>query len=203
MVRMVRLQSVMVDRYIDKGMKSIYLFQKEICSDHLFKYPCKDPNSKHLERRTVAIYDSSFVIQPEWFTEYGAHIVVNPSDEEMAKAKIAVIMPNYGKEYYEVLDYYVNHLQKLILSMKDKHNFKHIIVVLPPKSDEFSTELPRMAHYAVYGLIKGLGRMYAKNSLYVNGVILNEEEPLKFLKERVIYLASDNSCNTVGQVFKL
>lgn len=193
----------MVDRFIDKRMKSIYLFQKETCLDHLFKYPCKDPNGKHLERRTVAIYDSGSVIQPEWFTEYGAEVIFNPSDDEMTKAKIAVVMPNYGKDYYEVLDYYVHHLQKLVRSMKDKHNFKHIIVVLPPKSDEYSTELPRMAHYAVYGLIKGLGKMYAQYSLFVNGIILNDEDPLKYLQDRLLYLASDNSCNTVGQIFKL
>ena len=193
----------MEDRFIDKRMKSIYLFQKETCRDHLFKYPCKDPNGKHLERRTVAIYDSGSVIRPEWFTEHGAQVVVNPSDEDMTKAKIAVVMPNYGKDYYEVLDYYVHHLQKLVRSMKDKHNFKHIIVVLPPKSDEYSSELSRMAHYAVYGLVKGLGKTYAKNSLFVNGIILNEKGPLMFLQERLVYLASDNSCNTVGQIFKL
>lgn len=193
----------MAGKFTDSRMKSIYFFQKETCSDNLFKYPCKDPNDKHLERRTVAIYDNGSVIKPEWFTEYGARVVVNPSDDEMAKAKIAVLMPNFGKDYYGVLDYYVRHLQKLVRSMKDKHNFKHIIVVLPPKSDEYCTELSRMAHYAVYGLTKGLGKTYAKKSLFVNGIILNEEDPRKFLQERLVYLASDNSCNTVGQVFKL
>lgn len=193
----------MVVRFIDKSMKSIYFFQKDTCRDHLFEYPCKDPNSKHLGKRTVAIYDSGSVVKPEWFTEYGAEVITNPSDEDMIKAKIAVLMPNYGKDYYEVVDYYVLHLQKLVRSMKNKHNFKHIIVVLPPKSDEYSTELTRMAHYAVFGLIKGLGKIYAKNSLFVNGIILCAEDSLKFLQERLVYLASDNSCNTVGQIFKL
>ncbi len=190
-------------RFIDKNMKSLYLFQKDYCSDDLFHYPCKDPNGQHLGKRTVAIYDKESVIDPKWFREYGADVVVNPSDDEMTKAKIAVLMPNYGQDYYEVLDYYINHLQKLVRIMKDKHNYKHIIVVLPPKSDEYSTELPRMAHYAVFGLIKGLGKTYAKNNLFVNGIILNSSDPLKNLRERVLYLASDNSCNTVGQVFVL
>ncbi len=185
-------------------MKSIYLYQKEYCTDDLFKYPCKDPNGKHLERRTVAIYDNNSMIDSDWFKDCGAaDVLINPSDDEMTKAKIAVLMPNDGKDYYEVLDYYIHTLQKLVRSMKSKHNFKHIIVVLPPKSDEYSIELPRMAHYAVYGLIKGLGKMFAQNSLFVNGIILNDKNPLKYLKERIIYLASDNSCNTVGQVFKL
>ena len=192
----------MGDRFIDKRMRNIFI-QLDTCSNHLFKYPCKDPNGKHLEKRTVAIYGSDSVVQPGWFTEYGAEVIVNPSDEEMNKAKIAVLMPNYGQDYYEVLDYYVHHLQKLVRSMKDMHNFKHIIVVLPARSDEYSTELPRMAYYAVYGLIKGLGKTYAKNSLFINGIILNEEDPQKFLKDRVVYLSSDNSCNMVGQIFKL
>ena len=167
-------------------------------------YPCKDPNGKHLERRIVAIYDKNSIIAPDWFKDCGAaDILINPSDEEMAKAKVAVVMPDDGKDYYEVLDYYIHILQKLVRSMKSKHNFKHIVVVLPPKSDEYSSELVRMAHYSVYGLIKGLGKMYAQHCLFVNGIILNDEDPLKYLKERVIYLASDNSCNTVGQVFKL
>lgn len=192
------------DKFIDKCMKNIYLYQKEYCPDDLFKYPCKDPNGEHLERRSVVIYDKNSIIDAVWFKDCGAaDVIINPSDEEMAKAKIAVVMPNDGKDYYDVLDYYIHTLQKLVLSMKSKHNFKHMIVVLPPKSDEHSIELPRMAYYAVYGLIKGLGKMYAQNCLYVNGIILNDEDPLRFLRERIIYLASDNSCNTVGQVFKL
>lgn len=183
-------------------MRSLF-FKKESCSDHLFRYPCKDPNSRHLEKRTVAVYDSSSIVKAEWFIECGAEVLINPSDDDMSKAKIAVVMPNNAKGYYEVLDYYIQTLQKLVNSMKLKHNFKHIIVVLPAKSDEYSTDLSQMAHYAVYGLIKGLGKIYAPFSLIVNGIILNEEENVKFLQDRVVYLASDNSCNTIGQVFKL
>lgn len=184
-------------------MKNIYLLKEESCRDYLFRYPCKDANSNHLAKRIVAIYDNNNIVKAEWFVKYGAEVIVNPSDEEMSKAKIAIVMPNYGNSYYDVLDYYVQHLQKLARSMKLKHNFKHIIVVLPPKSDEYDTELPRMAHYAIYGLIKGLGKMYAQYSLFVNGIILNDENPLKYLQDRLLYLASDNSCNTVGQIFKL
>ena len=183
-------------------MRSLFV-KNESCSDHLFKYPCKDPNSRYLAKRTVVVYDNSSIVKAEWFTELGAEVLINPSDDEMSKAKIAVVMPNNGNGYYEVLDYYIQTLQKLVSSMKSKHNFKHIIVVLPAKSDEYSTELSHMAHYAVYGLVKGLGKTYAKNSLFINGIILNEKDPLKFLQERLVYLASDNSCNTVGQIFKL
>ena len=190
-------------RFTDKFMKSVYFYRKESCSNQLFQYPCKEPNSRHLEKRTVAIFDTTGIVQKEWFSDYGANVLVNPSDEELKKAKIAVVMPNNGTSYYDVLDYYVQLLQKLIRFLKAKHNFKHIIVVLPPKSDECCTELPRMAHYSIYGLIKGLGKTYAANSLFVNGIILNSEDPLKFLQDRMIYLASDNSCNTVGQIFKL
>lgn len=184
-------------------MRNIYFCQVKTCSDRLFGYPCKDPNSHYLEKRMVVVYDNSSILKTDWFLEYGAEVAFNPSDEMMTNAKIAIVMPNNGHDYYEVLDYYIHLLQKLVRSMKSKHNFKHIVVVLPPKSDEYSTDYVRMAHYAVYGLIKGLGKMYAPYSLFVNGIILNGSDQLKFLKERILYLASDNSCNTVGQVFKL
>ncbi len=184
-------------------MRNFYLFKSESCSDNLLKYPCREPNGLFLENRTVAIFDTFDIVNPIWFSKYGADVIVNPSDEEMTKAKIAVLMPNYGKDYYEVLDYYVHHLQKLVRSMKGKHNYKHVIVVLPAGADIYSTELPSLAHYAVSGLIKGLGKLYAPFNLYVNGIILNESDTQKYLQEYILYLASDNSCNTVGQIIKL
>lgn len=183
-------------------MRKIYL-KEDKWSDHLFRYPCKDPNSRQLENRTAAIFDTNNIIKPEWLSDFGAEVVMNPSDDELSKAKIAIVMPNNARDYYGVLDYYIQLLQKLVRNMKSKHNFKHIIMVLPPKSDECSTELHRMALYSVYGLVKGLGKMYAQNCLYVNGIILNSEDPAKYLQDRIVYLASDNSCNTIGQVFKL
>lgn len=193
----------MVVKYTDNTMKTIQLLSRESCPDSLFTYPCKDANSKHLNKRTVVIYDHNNVIDSAWFTEYGAEVMLNPNDDEMSKAKIAVVMPNNGTGYYEVLDYYIQTLQKLVRSMKNKHNFKHIVVVLPAHSEEYSTDYARMAHYAVYGLIKGLGKTYAVNNLYVNGIILNGSDPFRNLKDYLLYLASDNSCNTVGQIFKL
>lgn len=184
-------------------MKKIQLISEESCHDSLFTYPCKDANSKHLDKRTVAVYDRNSIIAPSWFKEVGAEVLINPSADEMSKAKIAVVMPNNRTGYYEVLDYYIHTIQMLVRSMKSKHNFKHIVVVLPAHANEYSPDYTRMAHYAVCGLIKGLGKTYAVNNLYVNGIILNENDPLKNLKDRVIYLASDNSCNTVGQIFKL
>lgn len=183
-------------------MRNIFL-KEESFSDSLFLYPYKDPNGSCLEKRVVAIYDKRSIIKEQWFSAKGADTMLNPSDDFMEKAKIAVIMPNYGEDYYEVLDYYIALLQKLVRSMKRKHNFKHIVVVLPPRSDEYCTDYSGIAHYAVYGLIKGLGKKYAPYGLIVNGIILNEEDPTKHLQERILYLASDNSCNTIGQIFKL
>lgn len=190
-------------RFTDSDMKNIFFFKKDFCQDHLFTYPCKDSNSKYLEKQTVAIFDDSSTIQSEWFIKNGAEVLLNPSNGVMTKVKIAVVMPNKCKDYYGVLDYYIHLLQKLVNSMKSKHEFRHLIVVLPAKSDECCTEFARMAHYAIYGLIKGLGKMYAPYGLLVNGLILNEIDITKNLEEWILYLASDNSCNTVGQVFKL
>ena len=200
---MEKFQFAMAVRFTDKRMRSVYFFYNDSCSDHLFRYPCKDPNSKHLEKRIVAIFDKSSTIRPEWFTKYGADVIVNPSDDELKKVKIVVVMPNNATGYYDILDYYVHLLQKVVRLLKTKHNYKHIIVVLPADSDEYSTELSRMAYYAVYGLVKGLGKLYAPYSLFVNGVILNRTNPTNNLEGRITYLASDNSCNTIGQIFKL
>ena len=189
-------------------MKSFHLFHKEVCPEELLVYPCKDANIKPLVRRTASIFTSEPLVQAEWMKELGAEVFVNPSDDEVTKTKIAIVLPNEITQtdesaYYEVLDYYFLILQKLVHLMKDKHNFKHIIVLLPAHSNEFSTSYSRMAYYAIYGLIQGLGRLYAAKNLFVNGIIMNENNPQKNLKERIQYLSADNSCNTVGQVFIL
>ncbi|MBQ7222294.1 MAG: hypothetical protein IJS02_02375, partial [Bacteroidales bacterium] len=101
-------------------MKNIYFIKTESYPDSLFVYPCKDSNGNHLANRTVAIFDGENTVKAEWFTGHGALTVVNPDDEEMAKAEVAVVMPNYGRSYYEVLDYYFQILQKLVRSMKEK-----------------------------------------------------------------------------------
>lgn len=187
-------------------MKRIDFCVKESCSDALFSYPCVDANSKHLSKRITSIYGEDRIIQNDWIKELGGTIA--ETEEEKAKAKIAIVCPNkiskLGEDlYYEVLDYYIETLQFLVSNMKSKHNFKHIVVILPSKSDETSTEFDRMAYYAIYGLVKGLGKTYAQYNLYVNGIILNSLDPNLYLKERIQYLISDNSCNTVGQIFKL
>lgn len=189
-------------------MKNRYFFSKEVCSENLLVYPCKDPNDVPLAKRVVAIYDDGEIVDDIWFSELGAKVYRNPNDEECKKAKIAILAPFHvdGKEetnYYQVLDYYIQKLQYLIKMMKNKHNFKHIIVLLPSHSDECSSKYHRMAYYAIFGLIKGLGKIYASKALFVNGIILNPVESQRNLKERIQYLSCDNSCNTVGQIFKL
>lgn len=191
-------------------MKNIYILKVEECSESLLTYPCKDPNSLPLDSQTVVLCDKCKIIKSEWLKELGATVYVKDEldGEKVDNCSIGIITPETfmksGEEvFHEVLDFYISTIQVFIKHLKNLQNIKHLIVILPARSDEYSTEFSRMAYYAIYGLIRGLGKMYATNNLYVNGIILNEKDPLKNLKERIQYLASNNSCNTVGQIFKL
>ena len=134
---------------------------------------------------------------------------MNPSRNETSFSNVGIIAPNtYGQDtedsYFDILNYYIEHLQLLIHKQKGIAGFKHILVVLPAESDKCSTKLNKMAFYSIYGLIKGLGEMYAQYGLYINGLMLPTESVVENQTNMWIrFLATDNSNNIVGQVIKI
>lgn len=178
------------------------------CADYLFDYPCIDSNDKYLKGKKISLFTSGNDICQSWFIEKGGMVFQNPQDRDVSFTNIGIVCPNVvnhdtENDYFEILNYYVEKLQLLVHKMKGLNGFKHLIVVLPSCSNECSTSYTRMAYYAIYGLIKGLGKIYAPYGLFINGIVLNKVDKQLYLKDRVLYLSSDNSCNTVGQVFVL
>ena len=178
------------------------------CKDSMFDYPCVDANSNYLLGKKISIITSNEIVDPSWFEGVGAMVLINPENKDTSFTNVGIVMPcsvisDNEEGYYQVMDYYIQTLQLFVHKQKTLPGFKHLIVVLPAKSDEYSTSLIRMAYYAVYGLVKGLGKMYGPYGLFVNGIILNENNPQKNLQDRLLLMASDNSCNIIGQVFKL
>lgn len=191
-------------------MKNIYLLTTDGCNDKLFNYPCVDLNSYFLQGKQVCVFDNNSIINKSWFTELGGSIILNPSNKDTSYAEIGIIAPpaviqseDDEKEYYEIIDYYVEKLQLLINKQKGTGGYNHVLVILPPHSDECGTSLKRMAYYAVYGLIKGLGAINAQYGVFINGIILGESENDELLKYWTTILCSDNANNIVGQIIKL
>lgn len=189
-------------------MKNIHFITTDGCNDKLFNYPCVNSNSQFLQGKKVCVFDNYDIVEESWFTDLGGMFFLNPSNDDISFANIGVIAPVIPSEdseegYYEIIDYYVEKLQLLIHKQKGSGGFNHILVLLPSHSDECSTSLCRMAYYAIYGLIKGLGETNAKYGIFINGIILGEDNNQDLLKQWTIFLCSDNTNNIVGQIIKL
>lgn len=189
-------------------MKNIHFITIDGCNDMLFNYPYIDSNSRYLQGKTICAFDNNQIIKESWFTELGGAIYTNPLNDETSFADVGIITPVMPSEdseegYYEIIDYYVEKLQLLIHRQKSSDVFNHILVILPSHSDECSTSLRRMAYYAIYGLIKGLGETNAQYGVFINGIILGEDNNQDLLKQWTTFLCSDNANNIIGQIIKL
>jgi hypothetical protein len=190
-------------------MRNIRFFSIDRCRDDLFNYPCIDSNGLVFADKRICIFDEESLINPDIFSKAGGTVFINPSNKETSFSNVGIIAPNTrGQDtedsYFDILNYYIEHLQLLIHKQKGLAGFKHILVVLPVESDKCSTKLNKMAFYSVYGLIKGLGEMYARYGLYINGLILPTDTVVKNKTDIWIkFLTMDNSNNIVGQVIKI
>lgn len=188
-------------------MKNIYLFSQDKIEKRWFKYPCVDTNSKFLSERKICVFGDTDQFRYSILEEFGAKLIINPENKECSFTNGGIILPpkteKKGKElYFEILDYYIQILKLLTHKQKSVEGYKHIIVFLPEESNKCSVDFDRLAFFAVYGLIKGLGMQYAPNGLFINGIMssnYNEERTFNYIR----FLLSDNSCNIVGQIFEL
>ena len=189
-------------------MKSIRLYVKDSCSDKMFEYPCFNSNTNFLGGKKVSVFGDNCEGIVDYLKLYNAVVTLNPSNKETSFSQIGIVLPkgaadNTEEGYYQILDYYVETLQLLIHEQSGVDEFTHIVVVLPPHSDEIGISFIKMAYYAVYGLIKGLGEINAPRRVFINGIILNEETNESILKDWIRLLSSNNSNNIIGQVIKL
>ena len=189
-------------------MKNFKFYQKEVVNDKLFEYPCVDSNGKYLDGRKTLLFNSVGYIDASKLEELGAEVYIDPNNDEMSFPRIGVIAPVETKEtnekaYYHILDYYIHTLQTIIHKMGASKGYNHIVVLLPSGANQCHSDLEGMAYYAVYGLIQGLGAMYAPIGIFINGIVLSETNNVKLTTDWIAFLASDNACNMVGQVICL
>lgn len=183
-----------------------YYFEKEKIEKRLFKYPCVDASTLFLSNKKICIFGNNDCIPIGTLENFGARILFNPDNKDTSFSNIGIVFPPKTTKldeelYFEILDYYVDTLQLLVHKQKSIEGYKHIVVVLPPNANKYSTKYDMMAYYAIYGLTKGLGKCYGEYGLFINGLITNISNPLAI--EYIRYLVSDNACNFVGQVVEI
>lgn len=187
-------------------MKNFFLFTQDKIERQWFKYPCVDANSKFLSGKKVCVFGNAELIDTAFLSDLGAEVLINPDNKSTSFSNIGIVLPPYITQngemlYFEILDYYIQSLKLLIHKQKSVQGYKHIVVCLPSYANRVSVEYDKLAYYAIYGMVRGLGAKYAQNGLFINGIMTSE-----FKKGAIDYirlLASDNSCNIVGQVFQV
>lgn len=189
-------------------MKNFSLFVTDSCSDRLFDYPCVNPNSNYLTDKKISLFGDNCEDVAAFFMAHHANVIINPSNKDTSFSQLGIVLPigiseDTEQGYYRVLDYYVETLQLLIHKLAGTDEYTHIVVLLPPHSDEMDISFLRMAYYAVYGLVMGLGKLNAYKRVFINGIIPSENLAEDTLFRWVKFLLSDNSNNIVGQVIKL
>lgn len=191
-------------------MRIFRFFQINTVKDKLFEYPCVDSNSAFLSGKKVCLFNATDFVNVEKFIDLGAEVVINPSYEQLIKVRCAVLsFPRLNNQddgrdlYYEILDYYIHNLKHLIYKMQNSEGFSHLLVVLPKYSNQYCSTLRGMAYYAIYGLIKGLGKVYAPQGVFVNGILYDEMTEKSLLNEWITYILSDNANNIVGQIIEV
>lgn len=186
-------------------MRNIYIVQEK-ARESLIDYPCVNPNGKFLEGKKISLFGNNLSSIQSVYESLGGHTFLNPDYSEMSFSNVGVIRCKKNScdnpdAYYDILEYFIKTMQKLIHKMKYVQGFKHIIVILPKGSDKPGAEYYKMAYYSIYGMVKGLAKEYAQYGLFVNGIIENQNMSGEIMRNYLELLASDNSCNIVGQIF--
>lgn len=194
----------MVANHYSVIMKNFFLFTQDKIERRWFKYPCVDANGRFLTGKKVCVFGNSGLIDLDFLNDLGAEVLINPDNKSTSFSNIGIVLlPTVTQSgenlYFEILDYYIQTLKLLVHKQKSIEGFKHIVVCLPKDVEQWSTEYDKLAYYAIYGLVKGLGAQYAKNGLFINGIKISDFDDIT--KRYIQLLVSDNSCNIVGQVF--
>lgn len=189
-------------------MNGFKLFVKDTCSDKMFEYPCINSNNNILDGKKVSVFGNECDKIVEFLRICNANVTFNPSNKETSFSQIGIVFPKDVKEdteegYYHIVDYYVETLQLLIHKMSGVDEFTHIVAVLPPQSDEMGISFHKMAYYAVYGLVQGLGELNAPQRIIINGIIPSDSTNSDLLINWIKFLSSNNANNIVGQIIKL
>jgi hypothetical protein len=175
----------------------------------LFSYPCVDPNTPFLKGKNVMVFQDKSNLLGEQIKRHctvrGAYI----SDTLNENIDILVInvpfikhddKENDKEKYYEVLFHYIKPAQKAIPFLIGGG---HIVFVLPSYAMIPSVNYDQIAAFAVVGLIKGLAMKYASAGIVINGIVLGDNEDYDAIAEWVVFLASGNAKNIIGELIVL
>jgi NAD(P)-dependent dehydrogenase (short-subunit alcohol dehydrogenase family) len=177
----------------------------------LFSYPCVDPNSAFLQDKNVVIFGNTCSALEEQLIKKckakGAALCDDLNDD----TDILIINAPFGKNdelsqteelYFDTLFHYIKPSQKAITSML-KRKCGQIVFVLPPHATIPSVEYTSMAAFAIVGLTKGLALKFAPNGIVINGLVLGDSEDYETIADWVVFLASGNARNIVGELIVL
>lgn len=192
-------------------MRAFNFFSFSSYKELLFKYPCVKTegclNDKNIWIRTSEEHPAieTFLLEKEANVRC---VLSNEYLHEVERPNFAIVLPLEKAEeseagYYEIMNHYIKFTQMLVHKMPDNNEFAHIVYILPQCSNQFSSKLTNMAYYALNGLAKGLGLLYAKKGIIVNAIILSDMANIAMTENWLNLLLSDNSNNIVGQCIEL
>jgi hypothetical protein len=179
--------------------------------DSLFNYPCVDPNTTFLTDKNVYIFENNT-------TGFGHNLVVMCKDKgaricDSLNCDIDILVINTpflkttetiqtGEAYFDVLFHYIKPVQQ-VLPVMLKKKWGQIVFVLLPEALVPSVEYTGNAAFAVGGIVQGLALEYARKGIVVNGVVLGESPDFDVAAEWILFLASGNARNIVGEIIDL
>jgi hypothetical protein len=176
---------------------------------NLFDYPCVDPNGAVLLGKKIHIVDDGAIPMQriaESCKAKGAelHTTFNKeSDVLIINSPSMAQTENINEDaYFDILFHYIRPVRKVLPYMLDK-NRGNIIFILTAKALTPSVEYSRIAEFTAAGLLKGLAQQYAGKGIVINGVAMNEKTDRDIAAKWVVFLASGNARNIVGEIIDL
>jgi hypothetical protein len=180
-------------------------------SPDLFSYPCVDPNTPFLKDKNVTVFqgeNNALGKRIERNCAARGAYISNALNETTDILIINTPLVKYEEEhnttekYYDILFHYIKPAQRAIPFMRKKRR-GHIVFVLPPHATVPSVEYGQIAAFAAAGLAKGLAMRYAPAGIVINGIVLGDSEDYDAIAEWIVFLASGNAGNIIGELIIL
>jgi hypothetical protein len=175
---------------------------------NLFDYPCVDPNLPFLLGKKIFIVDNG-TVSAQKITESckakGAEINTSIKESDVliiTSPPVAQTENTTEEAYFDILFHYIRPVGKVLPYMLNK-NRGNIIFILTAKALTPSVEYSGIAEFAAAGLLKALAQEYADKGIVINGIAIDEKTEHGIAADWVVFLASGNARNIVGEIIDL
>jgi hypothetical protein len=178
----------------------------------LYDYPCINPNTIFLRNKNVCVVGGKTTGLAEKIIKKCGEKGADTSNSLNEHADILVIIPppvlaahenNQTEEtYFNVLFHYIKPVQYILPSMLEKQ-YGQIVFILPGQAVTPSVDYAGTAAFACGGIARGLALEYAEKGIVVNGLVVNEHIDFDVITDWVVFLASGNARNIVGELIDL